>query len=350
MIIDATRYEPPDLAPGWSVEDPIWYYGAPISAVIIDQNAIKLSIRPSEKLGGNVSVKAITNPFFSLVNSLKTVSNWEAKNSCSFHVVNHDQQLFLSGCWPRHKITTERLAIQQPIRYAKRLISQELRRLNIAHGTIVLGRTPPSSQILAEHRSRKLATLLTIMLNESDNVIANSVFKTLGYHRFQHGNFKSGARAVQAILAEKINLSFEKMILVDGAGGSRYNLLSPKHIAELLVKMFHHPSFATFIRLLPDLKKNPYYRHFDELRLLPDGVKVKTGTMSGVANLSGYLRVKGQRPLVFSILYNNLLSTPENAKAINEARKRQLQLIRLVLRQQTFKHKDVVKTPEPDQQ
>ena len=85
-----------------------------------------------------------------------------------------------------------------------------------------------ATKLLAYESSQALPTLIATMLKESDNTIANSLFKAIGFlYYHDKGSWQNGNNAVHDILVKSINLDIPRTTLIDGAGGSRYNYVTP---------------------------------------------------------------------------------------------------------------------------
>ncbi len=94
---------------------------------------------------------------------------------------------------------------------------------------------------------------------------------------------------------------------VDGSGLSRYNLVSPRFLTALLRKMYLEQPPERLFSLFPAGGVSGTIQNW---YAGPEGrpvVFAKTGTMSGVHCLSGYLRTKRGRIMAFSFMHNNFL-------------------------------------------
>lgn len=92
------------------------------------------------------------------------------------------------------------------------------------------------------HHSDALTELLTYMLKQSDNLIADSLLKKLGfvyYHR--RGSWKDGVYSIKSILRDT-GINFRSIHIEDGSGLSRYNFVNPYQIFKLLFFSYHHLS------------------------------------------------------------------------------------------------------------
>ncbi|VEB02738.1 D-alanyl-D-alanine carboxypeptidase [Klebsiella pneumoniae] len=82
--------------------------------------------------------------------------------------------------------------------------------------------------VLATSQSAPLHDLLRIMLKKSDNMIADTVFRTIGHARFGvPGTWRAGSDAVRQILRQQAGVDLGNTIIADGSGLSRHNLIAP---------------------------------------------------------------------------------------------------------------------------
>jgi D-alanyl-D-alanine carboxypeptidase/D-alanyl-D-alanine-endopeptidase (penicillin-binding protein 4) len=91
---------------------------------------------------------------------------------------------------------------------------------------------------------------------------------------------------------------------VDGSGLSRHNLASPKAIAQTLQLMAKTPQARVYRDSLPVAGVSGTLRNRFRNTVAQGNIQAKTGSMTGVSALSGYLDVPGYQPLVFSIMVN----------------------------------------------
>lgn len=330
VIIEAHHVDKPYWAPGLSYDDMVWGYGAPVSGVVIDENAFNVKFIPSKKLHGPVSLEVNSAIPLKIKNKLYTVTKAQQKNCHLIIETNAQNHLSFQGCWPMEKTSVRELAIKYPAQYLKDFMHIELSRLGITHRSIVTGRHRSKVKLIGHIDSPPLIDLIHKMLKESDNLYADSLIKTMGYRHFKHGNYKSGSRAMRNTLKRISDLDFSRSVIIDGAGDSRYNLITPRQIVRLLY-VIHHGEYAKrFLKALPDAGRDGTLKSRMTSFDLKDHVFAKTGTMSGVSNLSGYIITKDKRTLIFSIMMNHLLSSPDKPQAIYDARQLQADMATII--------------------
>lgn len=170
-----------------------------------------------------------------------------------------------------------------------------------------------------ESRVDSLFTVLSVPLKEimpavmkpSQNQIAEVFLRTLGLERAGVGTADSGRRVVERQFAQW-KIPSDAFVVRDGSGLSRSDLISPEAIVSILEAMRGSPNFAVFYESLPIAGVDGTIR--TRMRDTPaqGNLRAKTGTLSMVRSLSGYVRTADGRLLEFSMLCNNW-TTPQAA-------------------------------------
>jgi len=323
VIIDDSVFQKPWYGPGWSQDDLNWYYAAPITGVILEQNAIGVNLTPNPTLGKPAMMslaKGNTQPFATLKHKVKTVTYKAAMKNCSLNVnVTNQNAIDFTGCWPsstRSKYL--RVAMRNPNLVAKQALTKMLQKHHIQlDGKIVVGKMPKHLKQLATVQSLPLKVLLGTLLKDSNNVYAESLTKTLGQKVRHKGTFQAGATTIKAILANKANLNPNEYELFDGSGQSRYDLITPRHLVRLLFVMHNNPTLGPiYENALPESGENGTLKGRMKAFDLRGKIHAKTGTLKGVTALSGYLTTKNNHPLIFSIMINHVVGDVDTAKAL----------------------------------
>jgi D-alanyl-D-alanine carboxypeptidase/D-alanyl-D-alanine-endopeptidase (penicillin-binding protein 4) len=146
--------------------------------------------------------------------------------------------------------------------------------------------------------SRPVDSMLKPMMHRSDNFFAEQTLLMAGYALT--GKMNSGV-AVDAVTRNLLTGMPHKARWVDGSGLSRYNLFTPRDFIWVLDKMKKEFSWERITTIFPTGGKGTLITYVaDSGRLY-----AKTGTLSGVIALSGYVITKKNKTLIFSILINN---------------------------------------------
>ncbi|GGI75246.1 D-alanyl-D-alanine carboxypeptidase/D-alanyl-D-alanine endopeptidase [Legionella impletisoli] len=322
VVIDDSKFKPPYYAAGINYDDLGWYYVAPSSAVILNENKESFEFVSPKTIGHPVKIQSKNpNPPVKLINNLISVSHAKERNHCNFNIdIRPNNTLKLYGCLPQYKqVRHLALAIPEPSLYAKEVINEALKNSGIElQGKIIIGKTPGHATLIASHQSPELVKLVGHMLKESDNVYADSLTKLLGYSLTREGTYKQGAYAIKQIIAKHTTLDTKKMDISDGQG-TRYNLITPYQMVTLLTDLYNDKSIWPYLsEALPRMGESGSLQARMKETDLEKKVLAKTGTMHDMSSLSGYVMTQSGKPLAFSIMINNVHLPIGKAKQLEE--------------------------------
>jgi len=201
IVIDDNRYTGSNYAPGFPYDDAHWYYAAPVSTVILNENSIPVSIKSAKTLGGPTIIKPKVNEeWFKMTSQVKTVTHEQAEHHCSLQITSDNKNNFtFKGCWPiSNNSQTLRLALSNPNLFAKQVLKLALKRNDIAlHGRLIIKKAPGGLKTIARHFSPPLSDLVKQMLQHSDNIYADSILKAMGSEYIGIGSYLEGVNAIK---------------------------------------------------------------------------------------------------------------------------------------------------------
>ena len=105
----------------------------------------------------------------------------------------------------------------------------------------------------------------------------------------------------------------------DGSGLSRYNLVAPAFLVALLEHEARTPNAAVYYAALPVAGRDGTLAGRMRGTLAEGNVHAKTGTLSGVRSLSGYLTTAAGERMAFSIISNHHTVTSREVDRVAEA-------------------------------
>lgn len=293
--------------PGWLTEDLHYSYGAPIAPVVLDENRLTVTINPAEQDGKAALVELSEQNDGILINN--RVKTRDDGKKCGVGIsMDHDNNLTLTGCigvgqWA----VQQRLPIRNPLRYAQGSVQEQLENLHITlNGQVQLGRAPANTILLGTHASKSISNLMADTLKPSDNLYADSLYlHTATKLNGAPLNWPQAQPVVQNFIQQQTGINMASARLTDGSGLSRQDQLTPHQTAQLLKFLHDHFRLAfEYISALPiagvDGTLQKRFRSPNQQGLL----RAKTGTMTGVMGLSGYLYTANAHTLAFSIFIN----------------------------------------------
>lgn len=194
--------------------------------------------------------------------------------------------------------------------YMFNVIKNELENQNIkVNGTLKLKYISSKKIPFYVHKSKSLYEILKYMIKNSDNEIAEHVFRTVGARFLKKGKINNSIAALINLTKKYFDYGINDFTIVDGPGLSRYNLISPDLVVKVLEFMYKKYG-DKFIDILSYSKADGTINgrfNFD--------VWAKTGTLTGVSGIAGFLKNKNGKIIVFSIFENNYLKGKVDAKS-----------------------------------
>jgi serine-type D-Ala-D-Ala carboxypeptidase/endopeptidase (penicillin-binding protein 4) len=167
---------------------------------------------------------------------------------------------------------------------------------------VALAATPPDADRVALIRSPTLDRIVDTTDVYSDNFFAEMLIKLLGARLGDGGTTAAGAAVVEAFARAHDS----GVHAVDGSGLTRSNRASPRQVVNLLLAMREDPAGEDFIQDLALAGQEGTVDSRMHGTAAYGRCRTKTGTITGVSNLSGYCFNRSGRVMVFSILMNGV--------------------------------------------
>jgi len=168
------------------------------------------------------------------------------------------------------------------------------------------------------HSSAPLSEILPGFLKPSQNQVGELLLKTMGRVLRGQGTAAAGAAVVDS-LHRSWGLPRRRLAQADGSGLSRYNLVAPELLVALLEHMRGSANYNTFYAALPVAGVDGTLASRMKGTPLQGNVHAKTGTVSNVRSLSGYMTTAAGEPMVFSMIVNHHTVTSRDADRLAEA-------------------------------
>ena len=310
-IVGDDSYFPRERYPnGWEIDDMVWEYGAAISAIVVDDNTVALTLTPGERAGSPVQAAlAPTTPDFSVENEV-TTSAADAKSDLTLTREPGSNLVVVKGSLPARSAPRKLvLAIEEPAQHAgttlKRLL--ENRGIKVAgvararHDHAELGGDP---LVLAEHVSVPLGDAVKLINKISQNLHTEMLLRTVAR---QSGPWATPDDLMKtpADFYATAGIAPGDVIQTDASGLSRHDLVTPRAIVTLLSFAQKQPWFGPYYASLPVAGIDGTLE--DRMKNTPatGRIHAKTGSVEHVRTLSGFAETPSGRRLIFSFLSNN---------------------------------------------
>ncbi len=313
LFVDESLMDTLHYGVGWMWDEGSWWYAAQISALSINENCVDFYVTPGIT-GQPVLIQ--TNPvtdFISITNQSKTVNDttnfkelkierdWK-KQTNSFTITGNVMDTASTDTFQRN--------VHDPTLYSGTVFAEMLqtRGININH--VIKAPLSPGAIKVTEHRSKPVNHALTEFMKRSENLTAELLVKHIGAVFYDTvGTWNNGLLAIKLFLHDTVGIDTNTFRLSDGSGVSRYNYSSPEHFIKLLTWAYNNkPVRDKFLNTIPIGGWDGTLE--DRMQNEESVAKIiaKTGTLSGVSCLSGYIFTTRGDPLAFSILMNGYVN------------------------------------------
>jgi D-alanyl-D-alanine carboxypeptidase/D-alanyl-D-alanine-endopeptidase (penicillin-binding protein 4) len=175
---------------------------------------------------------------------------------------------------------------------------------------------PDSSAVCISNWNTPMQTAMSRLLKESDNLNAEAFLYRLGM-QYTGKKKVSADEGIQAIkkLIEQLGHSLDNYKLVDGSGLSNYNYISPELLVDFLKYAYSNTEiFQRLYKSLPIAGIDGTLKNRMRAGKAYKNVTAKTGTITGISCLAGYVQTSDQRMLAFAIMNQNVLSISKARK------------------------------------
>ncbi len=335
VVADDSYYAFERYGEGWAQDDLVWEWGAPVSALTLNDNVIFVSIMPADRAGEKAFVSI--NPYaeyYRIDNRIMTTPPGTGPRKIFINREPGSNQLTLWGNIPTDDLgANEALAIEDSADFAAKVFESMLEKRGIVvygkararHNelanlnTVTVTATAqaagggertmqsmhPAPMVLASYESQPLSQDLRVINKVSQNLHAELMLRLLGREKGTAGTIEGGLEVVRGFLTQA-GIRGDEYVFFDGSGLSRQNLVTPHALVKLLTYATSQPWGATYRDTLPvagvDGSLSDRFKTNPEVQ---GRVQAKTGSLGHVNCLSGYAETEKGDRVVFSIMANN---------------------------------------------
>lgn len=314
-IVGDDSYFPRDRYPsGWEIDDMVWQYGAAISAIVVDDNTVTLTLTPGGRPGDPVqaAIAPATRDF--VVENDVVTSVADLKADLTLTREPGANLVVVRGTLPAKAASRKLvLAIEEPAQHAAALLADLLAERGVKIGGKARAVHVPeaaetavtSRAVLAEHVSVPLGDAVKLVNKISQNLHAEMLLRTAARQNGAWSTPEELAKYPEDFYSAAGILTGD-VVQSDGSGLSRRDLVTPRAIAAVLKYAQAQPWFAAYYASLPVAGEDGSLE--DRMKNSPaEGrIHAKTGSLEHVRSRSGYVEMPGGRRLIFSFLSNNL--------------------------------------------
>ncbi len=315
IVGDDTWYVWEPYPPGWAEDDPLYDYGAPVSALTLNDGTLAVHIAPGAHEGDPAALTLKPQvEYYDIDNRVRTVAAG-GERRVHYHRGAGSRKLELWGSLPLGAQPEDLLlGVEDPAEYAALALRQALeeRGISVRGRAVARHRLPNAADTqwqaagteIALRTSSRLLEDLRITDKVSQNLHAELALRAVSRERRGTGSRQDGLAELKDFLAEA-GIEPGQYTINDGSGLSRQNMVTPATVVKLLRCMYRSPARESWISLLPVGGEDGSLANRFTTENLVGRVHAKTGSVAHVSALSGYLQRHNGAWVAFSILVNN---------------------------------------------
>jgi D-alanyl-D-alanine carboxypeptidase/D-alanyl-D-alanine-endopeptidase (penicillin-binding protein 4) len=303
LILEYGYMDTEYIHPTWPVDQLVNWYEAPISAFSMQEGCVEVRVLPSR--AGQQCVVQLEPP----------TSYVQVQNTCRtggglpfITRPRGSNTVIVRGGVPARSGATEVfVTVENPVHYFAAVTNETFQRagIRILGKVTLIARDPRTDWRLVSKHATPLSILVYVINKKSQNHYAEQVLKIIGAEERHEGSWEAGTSEVKEWLTTKIGVPANEFYPVDGSGMSRGNRASANAFVSLLRYMWKSSWREEFVSSLP-YTGDPESKFGHRLRRPPYARQIyaKTGYISGVIGLSGYVHAQSGKVYAFSFLFN----------------------------------------------
>ncbi len=333
VLVDASAWDSTTVPGTWNASNLPYYYAAGGGVLAIAEGAFGVEVRGGGAEGDDASWRWWPEPPRGFTSTYFRTAHPDSTLRWSLDYLPESRRLRIRGRVPAGNMDTLWVAQRDPVGVATSALLTALEAHGIrsedglrvswtggealAHGHCVTGNpsgaatlsdTPllpdcPGATLLATLESPPLVEIVRGVLKPSQNWMAEQLVRAMGAAFGERGSRREGLEVEEDFLRDTMAVDSLDLSLNDGSGLSSYNLVTPRAMVRILEFMRGSPHGEIYREALAEPQDS-----VGTLRSRLEGLEgqlfAKTGTISNVNSLSGYLVTDGGREVIFSVLTN----------------------------------------------
>lgn len=319
VVGDGRIFDDQLLAAGWENTDLTRWYAGRVTGLAYNDNCVDVVLRPGAAAGAPARLSLEPPCRFLTVENRVTTTNGQTDGRMTYTYTDRPDRVLAEGRLATGApLRKETLALPNPTWWAAAALTDVL----LDEGIPVAGEpadaaalaNPPRTgdgTVLVTHTSPPLVDLVRIMNVRSQNHFADLLLKRLGLAESGKGSFAAGAAAVRGALARR-GIDVAGLYQVDGSGLSHDNRVTARLLAEVLARGREVPEFLDSLPFAGDRDggMRNYLGQTPAQQKARSRVRGKTGTITTVRALAGYVEQPDGGWLAYAIVLNNLPNRP----------------------------------------
>jgi D-alanyl-D-alanine carboxypeptidase/D-alanyl-D-alanine-endopeptidase (penicillin-binding protein 4) len=282
-------------------------YDAPVGAMSFNWNSVNIFLNPNTKLGEKALVNIDPeNDAVELVNQLVTADKTNYEVTKVFNSKIGKDIVTVKGKIAR---SSEEIAVYKaitdPIQWAGANAKSFLKHRGVSvSGAVKSGKAPAEAKVLAKFESKPIEQLLADMNKFSNNYVAEMLTKNISAQKYGVGTMEKGIEIIRESIANA-GVDKSEFEIYNPSGFTRDNRFSPMAMAKVLESLRKDfKIFPEFLNSLPISGVDGTLRKRMKDEHVSRWVRAKTGLLTGVHTLAGYMGLNNGEVITFVLMYN----------------------------------------------
>lgn len=309
LILDGSAYESQTIPDTWIWEDIGNYYGAGVSAINVYDNLYDIHLSSGREAGMPTKVKYIFPEIPGLEMQNEVLSSNINRDMAYIYGSPMELKRIMRGTIPKDRSD---FVIKGAVPDPASLLAHELRKALAGKGILLKGETsyekvkPQNGGIVVNsvYQSPALRDIIKVTNYESVNLFAEGFLKFMAYKKTGLGSTTEGCKLITDYWKDK-GIDMTGFYICDGSGLSRFNAVTATQMVNILHYMKTQSKWsADFFNSLATAGEGTI-TSFNSLNFPGQTLRAKSGSMTRVRCLAGYLTTNSGRQLSYAILLNN---------------------------------------------
>lgn len=333
IVGDDDIFDDIPLGLGWAWDDISYCYSAQLSGLSYNENCVDVKIIGTNK---GQPAKILHEPnetsYINIINNTLTI-HADSSDKDRYHRFEGTNEINITSLVPEGDTITTSLSVHNPTLFFTHVFKETLinEGIPIFGGIREIARVPTKpdyenkAKLISSYNSVPLSEIIATTNKDSQNLYAEQLLKTIGLFDINDddpikGSHEGGIK-VQLNFLESAGIDTSRVLLVDGSGLSRRNMITPEMTTKLLTYMWNHPDESireAFLDSFPIAGIDGTLEHRFHSSLSYNNTRAKTGYVSNVRSLSGYVASSGGSQIAFSIMSNHYTAPTKKINKLHE--------------------------------
>ena len=308
IYIDDYIFDKTEWGEGWQWDDDLNPLMPKFSSYNIDKNLLSIIISPTNP---GSPAQIYTNKFYPI--TFMNLVTTGTENDIELNRNNSIAPNILNISGTINKQITEEIPINNPKRYFILRLEDAIKSAKMDYyGGFPQKKTPTSNVYLVAEIKHPISQAIKAILMDSNNFVAETVFKLAGAKLVNNTGSLQHSQEMLNAYFNKIGIDAQDIKIVDGSGVSKNNIITANFMTDYLVKQFKNETLKNSMPTAGEgtLKNRMLY--------FKDNLRAKTGTLSDVSSIAGYITSRSGKTYAFDIMINDPKTKSNDKKSLEE--------------------------------